>query len=144
MYLTVYSKYQKKMINFAVRFRMHLFVYEKDFIYIPVADARGVRTSSTTENGETTAHDGGAHQDYTREDQGRSQLCWAYAMLATIESEHLMMGDSGESVHRLRGPHDALGPDSAIPICHVGTRNLHARHVSHADTLYRNLWCHAV
>lgn len=27
-------------------------------------------------------------------DQGRSQLCWAYAMLATIESEHLMMGDS--------------------------------------------------
>lgn len=27
-------------------------------------------------------------------DQGRSSLCWAYAMLATIESEHLMMGDS--------------------------------------------------
>lgn len=27
-------------------------------------------------------------------DQGRNQLCWAYAMLATIESEHLMMGDS--------------------------------------------------
>ena len=27
-------------------------------------------------------------------DQGHSQLCWAYAMLATIESEHLMMGDS--------------------------------------------------
>ena len=26
--------------------------------------------------------------------QGRSPLCWAYAMLATIESEHLMMGDS--------------------------------------------------
>jgi hypothetical protein len=46
------------MINFAVRFRMHLFVYEKDFyLHIPVADARGVRTSSATENGETTAHD---------------------------------------------------------------------------------------
>lgn len=27
-------------------------------------------------------------------DQGNSPLCWAYAMLATIESERLMMGDS--------------------------------------------------
>ena len=27
-------------------------------------------------------------------DQGPSALCWVYAMLATIESEHLMMGDS--------------------------------------------------
>lgn len=27
-------------------------------------------------------------------DQGASSLCWAYAMLATIESEHLMKGDS--------------------------------------------------
>lgn len=27
-------------------------------------------------------------------DQGRSTLCWLYGMLATIESEHLMMGDS--------------------------------------------------
>lgn len=27
-------------------------------------------------------------------DQGRSPLCWAYAMAATIESEHLMQGDS--------------------------------------------------
>ena len=27
-------------------------------------------------------------------DQGNSSLCWIYAMLATIESEHLMMGDS--------------------------------------------------
>ncbi len=27
-------------------------------------------------------------------DQGESPLCWAYAMLATIESEHLMKGDS--------------------------------------------------
>ncbi len=27
-------------------------------------------------------------------DQGTSSLCWAYAMLATIESEHLMRGDS--------------------------------------------------
>lgn len=27
-------------------------------------------------------------------DQGRSELCWVYAMLATIETEHLMMGDS--------------------------------------------------
>jgi aminopeptidase C len=26
--------------------------------------------------------------------QGRSPLCWAYAMLATIETEHIMMGDS--------------------------------------------------
>lgn len=26
--------------------------------------------------------------------QGSGQLCWAYAMLATIESEHLMQGDS--------------------------------------------------
>ena len=26
--------------------------------------------------------------------QGRSELCWAYAMLATIETEHLMHGDS--------------------------------------------------
>ncbi len=27
-------------------------------------------------------------------DQGHSQLCWAYAMLATIETEHIMAGDS--------------------------------------------------
>lgn len=27
-------------------------------------------------------------------DQGRSELCWAYAMLATIETEHLLRGDS--------------------------------------------------
>lgn len=27
-------------------------------------------------------------------DQGHSSLCWMYAMLATIESEHLMRGDS--------------------------------------------------
>lgn len=27
-------------------------------------------------------------------DQGSSQLCWDYAMLATIETEHLMQGDS--------------------------------------------------
>lgn len=26
--------------------------------------------------------------------QGRSELCWAYAMLATIETEHLVQGDS--------------------------------------------------
>ena len=27
-------------------------------------------------------------------DQGKSSLCWVYAMLATIETEHLMAGDS--------------------------------------------------
>lgn len=27
-------------------------------------------------------------------DQGESDLCWAYAMLSTIESEHIMKGDS--------------------------------------------------
>ena len=27
-------------------------------------------------------------------DQGKSELCWAYAMLSTIESEHIMKGDS--------------------------------------------------
>lgn len=27
-------------------------------------------------------------------DQGNSELCWAYAMLATIETEHIMQGDS--------------------------------------------------
>ncbi len=27
-------------------------------------------------------------------DQGKSELCWAYAMLATIESQHLAQGDS--------------------------------------------------
>ena len=27
-------------------------------------------------------------------DQGTSKLCWAYAMLATIETEHIMQGDS--------------------------------------------------
>ncbi len=26
-------------------------------------------------------------------DQGQSQLCWAYAMLATIETEHILRGD---------------------------------------------------
>lgn len=29
-------------------------------------------------------------------DQGASSLCWIYAMLATIESEHMMQGDSVE------------------------------------------------
>lgn len=28
------------------------------------------------------------------DDQGQGELCWVYAMLATIETEHLMMGDS--------------------------------------------------
>lgn len=27
-------------------------------------------------------------------DQGNSSLCWAYSMLATIETEHIMLGDS--------------------------------------------------
>lgn len=27
-------------------------------------------------------------------DQGKSELCWAYGMLSTIESEHIMKGDS--------------------------------------------------
>ena len=27
-------------------------------------------------------------------DQGKSELCWAYAMLATMETEHLLRGDS--------------------------------------------------
>ena len=27
-------------------------------------------------------------------DQGQTQLCWAYAMLAAIETEHLRWGDS--------------------------------------------------
>ncbi len=27
-------------------------------------------------------------------DQGKTQLCWAYAMLATIETEHILRGDS--------------------------------------------------
>ena len=27
-------------------------------------------------------------------DQGHSSLCWAYAMLATIETEHIQRGDS--------------------------------------------------
>ena len=26
--------------------------------------------------------------------QGKSELCWAYAMLATIETEHILRGDS--------------------------------------------------
>ena len=26
--------------------------------------------------------------------QGRSNLCWAYAMLSTIETEHILRGDS--------------------------------------------------
>ena len=27
-------------------------------------------------------------------DQGKTELCWAYAMLATIETEHILLGDS--------------------------------------------------
>ena len=27
-------------------------------------------------------------------EQGQSNLCWAYAMLATVETEHIMQGDS--------------------------------------------------
>ena len=27
-------------------------------------------------------------------DQGKTELCWAYAMLATIEIEHILRGDS--------------------------------------------------
>ena len=39
----------------------------------------------------------GAHppdQYYARQGPGNSELCWAYGMLATIESEHIMKGDS--------------------------------------------------
>ena len=43
-------------------------------------------------------------------DQGKSELCWAYAMLATIETEHLLRGDSvnlsavyvGRMLHQVR------------------------------------------
>ena len=46
---------------------------------------------------------GGEQQTFTDEvrlsytpvkNQGKSSLCWAYAMLATIETEHIMRGDS--------------------------------------------------
>lgn len=33
-------------------------------------------------------------QYYARQGPGNSELCWAYGMLATIESEHIMKGDS--------------------------------------------------
>ena len=47
--------------------------------------------------------DGGTEKHYTHEvlnrmtpvkNQGKTQLCWAYAMLAAIETEHLRWGDS--------------------------------------------------
>ena len=47
--------------------------------------------------------DGGTEKHYTHEvlnrmtpikDQGETQLCWVYAMLAAIETEHLRWGDS--------------------------------------------------
>ena len=53
--------------------------------------------------GPEARHTGGKAPAFTHEvclrhtpvkDQGRSHLCWAYAMLATIETEHIMMGDS--------------------------------------------------
>ena len=49
-------------------------------------------------NGESTARPRFSNEvllGYTPvKNQGRSPLCWAYAMLATIETEHIMMGDS--------------------------------------------------
>lgn len=47
-------------------------------------------------------------------DQGKSELCWAYAMLATIETEHLLRGDSvnlsavyvGRMLKEVRGKKD--------------------------------------
>lgn len=47
---------------------------------------------------ESSAVDGMRNEAVVRttpvKNQGRSPLCWLYAMLATIESEHLMAGDS--------------------------------------------------
>ena len=51
----------------------------------------------------TACHDTAEDHTFTHElllpmtpvkDQGKSELCWAYAMLATIETEHLLRGDS--------------------------------------------------
>ena len=53
--------------------------------------------------GSDTPHPTGTTPTFTHEvclrytpvkNQGRSPLCWAYAMLATIETEHITMGDS--------------------------------------------------
>lgn len=50
-------------------------------------------TSGTEESGEGFAID--VLNGYTPvKDQGRSPICWAYAMLAAIETDHIMRGDS--------------------------------------------------
>lgn len=48
-------------------------------------------------------------------DQGQSQLCWAYAMLAAIETEHIMRGDSvnlSPAYIEYWMKHDHVGPKS--------------------------------
>ena len=62
--------------------------------------------------------------------QGKSQTCWAYAMLAAIETEHIMRGDS---VHlspayvemRMTEDRRHAGPSLGVPLW--GT--VHARGV---------------
>lgn len=72
----------------------------------PEAETDGnVAETDRTELGEscTEAPEGGEPEQFATEtmnrytpvkNQERSPLCWAYAMLATIETEHLTMGDS--------------------------------------------------
>ncbi|MBR1933755.1 MAG: C1 family peptidase [Prevotella sp.] len=49
-------------------------------------------------------------------DQGKSQTCWAYAMLAAIETEHIMRGDSvnlsAAWVERMMKEHETAAPAS--------------------------------
>lgn len=74
---------------------------KKLFRLAAVAMLAALATSCSWRQGK--AGDGAGRKRFTNEvllrytpvkDQGRSPLCWAYSMLSTIETEHIMMGDS--------------------------------------------------
>ena len=66
-------------------------------------------------------------------DQGSSSLCWAYGMLATIESEHIMKGDS----IRLYCPNDAARESLGVLFLQGKQAHQHEGHEFYADTLYQ-------
>ena len=83
-----------------LRFKSHRIVSSSALrTTVAIVAASAIVLCSCSRTGKTPT--GGAHfTDEVRlactpvKDQGRSSLCWVYAMLATIETEHIMAGDS--------------------------------------------------
>ena len=70
------------------------------YLKMPALLAISLLFTACSSNKQREQHSELAMKDVTRlkttpvKDQGPSQTCWIYAMLATIETEHIMRGDS--------------------------------------------------